>query len=254
MSDDVIDWLRVLIILVSLILACFTFFKKFDIKWPAGTAVSLLVIALLACSIDRLEFIKTVGLEAQLSKMEKATKEAYATIEEVEKSRQEMRSLGETLALQHAQTIMTANRLLGENFIFERAKSIQILFDTLKKIDASPETTKKVNDIAEPYIRFDLKNDIFRRVDEALTQSESEKAKALLRDRKFNREQFFEDFINGYEIGKTFQDVSSYLNEFDVEVTDDVQQSFKRLDTFLRDGVLLDSRGNKILTLPNPQG
>ena len=96
-----------------------------------------------------------------------------------------------------------------------------------------------------------MNNDAFRRVNEALRQSESEKAKALFRDKKFNREKFFEDFISKYEIGKTFQDVTSYLNELDVEMTDDVQQSFKRLDTFLRDGVLLDSRRNKILILPN---
>ena len=249
----VIDGLRVLSIVGLLIVAGLTIFRKVDIKQSA-MAATILLLALLGCSIDRLELIKIFGLEAKLAKLDKATEKAYATIEEVEKSRQEMRSLGETLALQQAHAIMTANRLLNENFIFERAKRIQILYDTLQKIDASPETTKKVNDIAEPYIRFDLKNDVFRRVDKALRQSESKKVKALLRDRKFNREQFFEDFINRYEIGKTFQDVSSYLNELDVEVTDDVQQSFKRLDTFLRDGVLLDSRGNKILTLPNPQG
>ena len=83
------------------------------------------------------------GLEAKLAKLDEATEKAYATIEEVEKSRQEMRLLGETLALQQALTIMTANRLLDENFIFERAKSIQILFDILKKLMPLQRPLKK---------------------------------------------------------------------------------------------------------------
>ena len=61
-----------------------------------------------------------------------------------------------------------------------------------------------------------------------MTKRDVKKQTALtFRDKKFNREKFFEDFISKYEIGKTFQDVTSYLNELDVEMTDDVQQSFK---------------------------
>ena len=251
------DWLRVLLICVPIIVVVLTIIVPLakgvgfeNTKW-IGTIFFL--FALLAFSVDRLELIKMFGLEAKLSKLDKATQEAYATIQEVEKSRQEIRSLGETLVLQQVQTIMKANRLVSEDFISERAKSIQILLDTLKRIDASPEAIKEANDVVTNYIRMDLKNYAFRRVHEALKQSESEKAKALLRDGKFNREQFFEDFISG-EIGKTLERVSLYLNKSGVEVTDDVRQSLNRLDSFLQDSVLLDSSGNKVLTVQKFQG
>ena len=249
------DPLKVLLIVAPLICAAITIIMPivrevdFDYKWT----VICLCISLLAFSVDRLELLKIFGLEAKLSKLDKATQEAYATIQEVEKSRQEIRSLGETLVLQQVQAIMKTNRLVSEDFISERAKSIQILFDTLKRIDASPEAIKEANDVVTNYISMDLKNDAFWRVYEVLKQSKSDKAKALLQDGKFHREKFFEDFING-EIGKTLEKVSSYLNESGVEMTDDVRQSLNRLDSFLQDSVLLDSSGNKVLTVQNSQG
>lgn len=255
MQDIKKDILKGFIICTPLIVVAYTLiipiFDEIDVdyKWTA----IFLGISLLAFSVDRLELIKIFGLEAKLSKLNEATEKAYATIEEVDKSRQKMRLLGEMLAYQQAQVIMKANRIVDEDFISERAKSIQFLFDTLRTIEASPEAINRVNDVAATYTRIDLNNDAFRRVNEALTQSESEKAKALPRGEDF-RIQFFEDYIDGYESGKTFQEVCSFLNENEVEVTDGIRKSFNRIDTFLRDGVLRDHSGNQVLTVPNPQG
>ena len=103
MSDIVFYLLGVFSIVGLLIVAGFIIFRKVDAKRGAGATI-VLVLALLGCSIDRLEsinleFIKMFGLEAKLAKLDEATEKAYATIEEVEKSRQEMRLLGETLAM-----------------------------------------------------------------------------------------------------------------------------------------------------------
>lgn len=245
-------YLRVLLIVAPLICAAITIIMPivrevdFDYKWT----VMCLCISLLAFSVDRLELLKIFGLEAKLSKLDEATKKAYATIQEVEKSRQEMRSLGEILVFQQAMTIMKANRFVGEDFVSERAEAIHPLFDMLETINASKETIQRTNEVVATYIRIDLNHNAFERVKEVLGQSEIiEQCFAQI-----GVTPHFDPLCNGYEIGKTLEKVRSYLNEIDVEMADDIQYSFRRLDSFLQNGELLDISENKILTVQDPLG
>ena len=146
------DRLKVILICAPLFCAAITIIMppifrgvNFDYKW---TGV-FLGISLIAFAVDRLELIKMFGLEAKLSKLDEATKKAYATIEEVEKSRQKIRLLGERLAEIQAQAVMNANRFVSQDILSDQEKAIQTLVDTLEEIDASPETIEKIKDIGK---------------------------------------------------------------------------------------------------------
>lgn len=144
-------WLKVILICAPLCCAAITIIMPivrgvdFDYKWT----VMCLCISLLAFSVDRLELLKIFGLEAKLSKLDKATEKAYATIEEVEKSRQDMRLLGERLAIIQAQTVRNTNRFLSQSILSDKKEAIQTLVDTLKEMDASPEAIQKIEDIGK---------------------------------------------------------------------------------------------------------
>jgi len=51
----------------------------------------------------------------------------------------------------------------------------------------------------------------------------------------------------------TSHQVSEFLTDLDVEMTDEIQQTFKRLDLFLGEGKYINIAGEHILTFPNPK-
>lgn len=221
-----------------------------DFKWIIGICF---LFSLLGFAVDRIVSFKGFGIEAQLAEINEATQKAYASVSEMNQLQQQIRSLGEHLAKQQALVVMETNRYVGDDYLSERILTINKLKNILENVEASQTGIDAMLNAVTPYIRRDLNSDAFQAILNAMRTNKNEKVKEILKDSTEFRETFYNDFIDGYEVGTTANMIFAFLSNLDIESTDEIQHALKRLDSFLGEGKYLNLEGEHILTFPNPQ-
>ena len=197
--------------------------------------------------MNRLTRIKIPGIEAQLAEMKTVRDETVASASEMKELKKDLKEAAFASAHQQALLIMQGNRLVGDDHITERVKSVCKLKTILDRHGVSGDKFKNMlkQDVSQ-YVADDLTRDLIEAV--CITTKTGnfyipppdlqEKCMSFL----------LKTGADDLEYG-LFLD---FLRDNNINETDGIRKAFKRLDSFLKDGLFLDINGNVVVNFKNP--